>query len=428
MLDQLLLAGAVALVLAVELRHGDWWLSSMTMRKSSGKKSSSVLRRLARAAAVERRRVVLDPVAVADLLHHLEVVLGAHPEALGLEELALLLELGEPLLELLLDALDGLPHPLVAGDVVGGRVDDELVEHGDLLAGERVDHLDALDLVAEQLDADGRLLVGRVHLDGVAPHPELARARGSCRCARSACRRASAARRAGRSPCPTWRWSMLFAVLLGRAEAVDAGHRRDHDDVAPGEQRRGGGVAQPVDLVVHRRVLLDVGVARGDVRLGLVVVVVGDEVLDPVVGEELPELVGELGGRATCWAPARAWAAAPARSSRRWWRSCPEPVMPEERLVAVAPLDALGQRGDRPSAGRPPARSRTPSGRGAPARCYRRLLTSPVSVRARSAGRSAAGCEVDRPERQQLLPPQGRGVDQLGSSDAWQGHRALPRR
>jgi hypothetical protein len=45
--------------------------------------------------------------------------------------------------------------------------------------------------------------------------------------------------------------------------------------------------AQPVDLVVDRGVLLDVGVARRDVGLGLVVVVVADEVLDGVVGEEL---------------------------------------------------------------------------------------------------------------------------------------------
>ncbi len=43
------------------------------------------------------------------------------------------------------------------------------------------------------------------------------------------------------------------------------------------------------------RVLLDVGVRLRDVGLGLVVVVVGDEVLDRVVGQELAELVGELG-------------------------------------------------------------------------------------------------------------------------------------
>src|ERR1039458_9207390 len=60
---------------------------------------------------------------------------------------------------------------------------------------------------------------------------------------------------------------------VGRAEPVDARHRRDHDGVTSREQRGGRCVAQPVDLVVDRRVLLDVGVRPGDVRLGLVVVV-----------------------------------------------------------------------------------------------------------------------------------------------------------
>ena len=89
---------------------------------------------------------------------------------------------------------------------------------------------------------------------------------------------------------------MLALVLLGVAHAVDAADRGDDDDVAAGEQAGRGRVAQPVDLVVDRRVLLDVRVARRDVRLGLVVVVVADEVLDPVVGEELAHLLGQLGG------------------------------------------------------------------------------------------------------------------------------------
>ena len=56
--------------------------------------------------------------------------------------------------------------------------------------------------------------------------------------------------------------------------------------VAPSREAR--------DVVVLRGVLLDVEVGLRDVRLGLVVVVVGDEVLDRVLGEELPELVAEL--------------------------------------------------------------------------------------------------------------------------------------
>ena len=55
-------------------------------------------------------------------------------------------------------------------------------------------------------------------------------------------------------------------------------------------------MAQPVDLLVDGRVLLDVEVLAGDVGLGLVVVVVGDEVLDRVVREERPELVAQLRG------------------------------------------------------------------------------------------------------------------------------------
>ena len=85
-------------------------------------------------------------------------------------------------------------------------------------------------------------------------------------------------------------------VLLRRAEAVDAGHRGDDDDVAAGEQAVGGAVPQPLDLVVDRGVLLDVGVGLRDVGLGLEVVVVADEVLDGVVRQQLAELVGELGG------------------------------------------------------------------------------------------------------------------------------------
>ena len=48
--------------------------------------------------------------------------------------------------------------------------------------------------------------------------------------------------------------------------------------------------------VVDDRVLVDVRVGRRDVRLGLVVVVVADEVLDGVLREELAHLAVELGG------------------------------------------------------------------------------------------------------------------------------------
>ena len=55
-------------------------------------------------------------------------------------------------------------------------------------------------------------------------------------------------------------------------------------------------MAHAVDLLVDRGFLLDEGVGARNVGLGLVVVVVGDEILDRVVGEEFLELGIELRG------------------------------------------------------------------------------------------------------------------------------------
>ena len=54
-------------------------------------------------------------------------------------------------------------------------------------------------------------------------------------------------------------------------------------------------MAQALDLGVDGGVLLNEGIRVGDVRLRLIVVVVGDEVLHGVFREELPELLAQLG-------------------------------------------------------------------------------------------------------------------------------------
>ena len=114
----------------------------------------------------------------------------------------------------------------------------------------------------------------------------------------------------------------------------DAGH---DDHVASLEQGVRGGVAEPVDLVVARRVLLDVGVAAGQVRLGLVVVEVADEVLDRVLREELAELGVELGGQRLVVGEDQRRLVVPARSSRRSCAVLPVPVAPS-RVWWLTPL------------------------------------------------------------------------------------------
>ena len=88
----------------------------------------------------------------------------------------------------------------------------------------------------------------------------------------------------------------MLRYACGIAQAVDRRHRRDDDRVRPLEQRLGRRQAHLLDVRVDRGVLLDVGVRGRNVGLGLVVVVVADEVLDRVAREELAELAVELRG------------------------------------------------------------------------------------------------------------------------------------
>ena len=202
---------------------------------------------------------------------------------------------GRRVAQLGVDRLDRRLERASLHRVVRRRVDREVVEPGVDLARQRVEVGDRLDLVAEEADPVGRLGVGRLHLDHVAADAEPAAAHDRVV---SLVMDVDQLRqdRLARLLVADRHEADHVGVRLGRADAVDARDRGDDDDVAPGEERRGRRVPQPVDVVVDRGVLLDVRVGRRQVRLGLVVVVVADEVLDRVRREVLPELVAELRG------------------------------------------------------------------------------------------------------------------------------------
>ena len=255
------------------------------------------------------------------------------------------LELGQPLLQLGLDAFDRLREPHLVGDVVRRGEQRHGVELFDELARERIDNRDALDLVAEELDPDRLFFVGREHLDRVAAHAELVAHESEVvplvlQLDQAAQDVALVARLAHAQH------QQLLGVLLGRTETVDGRHRRNDDHVAPGEQCARGRVAQPVDLVVDRAVFLDVRVGRGEVRLGLVVVVVADEVLDAVLREHLPELGRELRGQRLV---GREHERGPARlrDHVRDREALARTRDAEQRLEAIAVLDPFDQGFDR---------------------------------------------------------------------------------
>ena len=101
-------------------------------------------------------------------------------------------------------------------------------------------------------------------------------------------------------------------------------------------------VAELVDLVVDEGVLFDVHILAGDVGLGLVVIVVGDEVLDGVVGEEFAELGAELGREGFVVGEDEGRAVAVGDDVGHGERLAGAGDA-EEGLPAHAPLDALGE-------------------------------------------------------------------------------------
>ena len=291
-LDQHFLARAIPRVHPTHLRDGLVALVHDDHRVL-GKVVEQGRRRLARCAAGQMPRVVLDPVAVADLLHHLQVEHCPLMEPLGFQDLAAALQLGEPLGQLGPDGLDGLHPPGARRHEVRLRIDRSTLVPLDLPARERVEGHELVHLVAEEPDAQPKLLVGREHLDDVPADPERA-ARELVVVPLVLDLHQLAQDLVPLNPLSALERQDERVVRLRGSQAVDARHAGDDDDIVPLEKGPRRGQPQPVDLVVDDGFLLDVGVRRRHVRFGLVVVVVADEELHGIPRKESTELLIQL--------------------------------------------------------------------------------------------------------------------------------------
>ena len=173
-------------------------------------------------------------------------------------------------------------------------VDLDRVQRRGLLAGQGVDLVDRLDLVAEQRDPPGAVLVmRREKLDRVAAHPE--RAAEEIVVVAPVLQFDKTGEQLGAvDPVALGERQGHLRIGLDRTDAVDAGDRGDDDDIAPFENCPRRRVAHPIDLFVQRQFLLDIGVGARDIGLGLVIVVIRDEILDRVFREEALHFAVEL--------------------------------------------------------------------------------------------------------------------------------------
>ena len=171
-LDERLLARAVAGIHAPDLRDGDVGLVDED-EGILGQVVHEGGRLGARLAAGQMPRVVLDAVAVADLPEHLHVEEGALLQPLRLQQPVARAEEGQPLPQLLVDIGDGALDLVGRRDVVAGGIDAHRRHHPGGGALQGIEGHDAIHAVAEELDAERLGLGGGgEHLHHVAAHPE----------------------------------------------------------------------------------------------------------------------------------------------------------------------------------------------------------------------------------------------------------------
>ena len=179
---------------------------------------------------------------------------------------------------------------------MAGGIDGGVVQNARRRAGDNVDLADAVDLVPEELDPDRLVIrVGREDLHRVAADAEHVALKGDI-VALIADLDELLEQRVKTPHLSRTEGDHHVGVVDRIAQTVDTGHRGDDDHIPPLKETGGRAVAQALDLIVDGTVLLDEGISVRDIGLRLVIVVVGDKVLDRVFGKELLELAAQLCG------------------------------------------------------------------------------------------------------------------------------------
>ena len=163
------------------------------------------------------------------------------------------------------------------------------------LTGNGVKLADAVHLIPEELHPDGVSVgIHRINLHRVPPDPEHIPLKGHI-VALIANFHQLAQQPVPGILLPPAQGDDHVGIVNRVAQTVNARHRGHHDHISPLKESRRGAVAQPLDLGVDRCILFNKSIRVGDIRLRLVVVVVGDEILHRILRKKLPELLAKLG-------------------------------------------------------------------------------------------------------------------------------------
>ena len=246
-----------------------------------------------RSAVLDNARIVLDAAAHAGLTNHFHVVARAAAESCRFQYLAFFVEFREAFGEFYLHTLQDACAAFFFRDEVLRRSDGHLVHFLRDFAGNDVKSYEPVHFIAEKFDAESFFVVARVNFNHVAVHAERTAFQAEV------ISRILDAHEVVQNLVAVVNVTLLDAhhqvkIFARASQTVDAAHGSHDNHVAAGEQVRGGAQAELVDFVVDARIFFDERVRVRNIRSGLEVVVIADEIFHRVVREESLEFLVEL--------------------------------------------------------------------------------------------------------------------------------------
>ena len=211
-------------------------------------------------------------------------------------------------------------------------------------AEQRIHLRERFNLISPQFDPVGHVVVGREDLNHVAAHAKRSPAEVAVRAL------VEDIDQLARDVLALDLLALLEkqhhpVVRFRRSQAVDAAHRRNNQRIAALKQRTRRRQPQLVEFIVDGRFFFDIKISRRNVRLRLVVVVIGDEIFDRIVRKEVLELVVKLRRQRLVMRHHQRWTVHRLDHLRHGERLA-RPGDAEQNLVLLAVIKPAGQRLD----------------------------------------------------------------------------------
>ena len=148
--------------------------------------------------------------------------------------------------------------------------------------------------ITKQLDAHRPVVIAcRENLDDIPPHPEIASLQHQI---------ISLILHSDQPPengipvrfLPLVQGQHHLMIAFRGAETINTGHTGNHNHIPPLKEGAGGRVPQLINLIIDGRILLNICIRGGNIRLRLVIIIIADKITYIIIGKKSLELAGQL--------------------------------------------------------------------------------------------------------------------------------------